>query len=85
MVRKVRIGVGSPLDAKHLVSHTELLAVLQLLLVVLHHFPPFILPLQNLNALAFQLRLPPTLLVLSPLALVGREIFLETFQSCIRT
>jgi hypothetical protein len=78
----VPVGVGSAFHAELLVLHAVLLALLEALLVVFHHFPAFVLPLQDLHSLAFELGLPPVLLLLPSLPLEGGKVFLEAFQRC---
>lgn len=73
----VPIGVCSSFGAHDLVDGAELLALFDFLLVVLHHFPALVLPLQNLHSFSLELRLSSCLLLLPPHFLVVCEVLLK--------
>lgn len=83
MSKDVPVGIGRSFNPHHLVEPAVLLPFLQLLLIVLHNFPAFILPLQHLDPLPLQLRLPALLLFLPPHPFIRGEILLESFEGCI--
>lgn len=51
----VPIGVCSSFGAHDLVDGAELLALFDFLLIVLHHFPALVLPLQDLHSFSLEL------------------------------
>ena len=79
----VPVGIGDPLGAHDLVDSTELVPLLDLILLVLDLLPALVLPIQHLDSLPFQLRLPSRLLVLSPHLLVRGEILLKALEGYI--
>jgi hypothetical protein len=85
IITVVPVGIGSSLHPHNLVHCTILLSLFQLLLVVLNHFPPFIFSLEYFHPLPLELRLPPVFLIVSPIAFIACEVFLEALQGYFKT
>ncbi len=80
---EVPVGVSCPLNTHKLVVDCEVLPISEFLIVLLHHFPSFVLPIQDLQSFSLQLGLPSFLFLVSPLAFILGKVLLEALEGYI--